>query len=84
MKTLLEIKLSSGDPKRDTLANSADPDQMPHNVASDQVLQCLLTGFSIKNRIKVIKRPDNPTNDKWTHPIITVEESTRIQWVKEH
>ena len=25
---------------------------MPHNVASDQGLQTLLTGFSIKNRIK--------------------------------
>ena len=29
-------------------ANSADPDQTPHNVASDQVLHCLLTGFSMK------------------------------------
>ena len=33
-------------------ANSADPAQMPHNVASDQSLHCLLTGFSIKNRTK--------------------------------
>ena len=24
-------------------ANSADPDQMPHNAASDQGLHCLLT-----------------------------------------
>ena len=39
-----------------SLANSADPDQMPHNVASDQALQCLLTEFSIKHRIKVIKK----------------------------
>ena len=30
------------------IANSADPDQMPHHVASDQGLHCLLTGFSIK------------------------------------
>ena len=36
-------------------ANSADPDQMPHNVASDQGLHGLLTGFSIKNRIKATK-----------------------------
>ena len=28
-------------------ANSRDPDQMPHSVASDQGLQCLLMGFSI-------------------------------------
>ena len=36
-------------------ANSADPDKMPHNVASDQGLLCLLTRFSIKNRIKATK-----------------------------
>ena len=30
-------------PFNGTLANSADPDQMPHNTASDQGLQCLLT-----------------------------------------
>ena len=47
--------LYTGHPKRSTLANNADPDQMPHNVASDQGLLCLLTGFSIKNRIKAIK-----------------------------
>ena len=28
---------------------------LPHNVASDQGLHCLLTGFSIKNRIKATK-----------------------------
>ena len=47
--------LYTGHPKKCTLANSADPDQMPHNVASDQGLHCLLKGFSIKNRIKVTK-----------------------------
>ena len=36
-------------------ANSADPDQTPHNVASDQGLHCLPTGFSIRNRIKEAK-----------------------------
>ena len=36
-------------------ANIADADQMPHNVASDQGLYCLLTGFFIKNRVKVTK-----------------------------
>ena len=36
-------------------ANSVDPDQTPHNVASDQGLQCLLTGFSIKDRMKATK-----------------------------
>ena len=47
--------LYTGHPERGTLANIADPDQMPHNVASDQGLHCLLTGFSIKNRIKATK-----------------------------
>ena len=36
-------------------ANSADPDQMPHSVVSEQGLQCLLTGVSIKNRMKATK-----------------------------
>ena len=31
-----------------TQANSADPDQEPQNVASDQCLHCLLIGISIK------------------------------------
>ena len=44
-----------GHPKKDTLANSAGPDQTPHNVASDQGLHCLLTGLSITNRTKVTK-----------------------------
>ena len=34
---------------------TADPDLTPHNVASDQGLDCLLTGFSIKNGIKPAK-----------------------------
>ena len=37
--------------------NSADPDQMPHIVASDQGLHCLLTGFSIKYKIKYFQQP---------------------------
>ena len=28
-------------------ANSADPDQTPHNMASDQGLHCLLPEFSV-------------------------------------
>ena len=36
-------------------ATSADPDQTPHNVASDQDLHCLQTGFSIQNSIKATK-----------------------------
>ena len=32
-----------------TLANSADPDQMPQNVASDQDLHCLLKLQEVKS-----------------------------------
>ena len=54
---------------------------MPHNVASDQGLYCLLTEFFIKNRLKVKNRPDAPkmTNGLVQH--ITVQKSTSIQWV---
>ena len=38
-----------------TLANSGDPDQTPQNTASDQDLDCLLTGISIKNKMKIKK-----------------------------
>ena len=34
------------------MANNADPDQTPHNVASDQGLHCFRYEFSIKNRVK--------------------------------
>ena len=35
-------------PVKGSYANSADPDQTPHNVASDQGLHCLLTDFPSK------------------------------------
>ena len=63
------------------IGNSADPNQMPHNVASDQGLHCLLTGFSIKDKIKVTKMTSYMTNGLVQH--IIVEESTNMQWVKE-
>ena len=52
------------------------PDQMPLIVATDQGQNCLLTGFSIKNRIKVTNSPNSPkmTNGLIQH--ITVEEFT--------
>ena len=56
---------------------------MPHNVASVQGLQCLLTGFFHKNRIKVIKEtlyPPKMTNGLIEY--ITVEESTSTEWVQ--
>ena len=36
--------------KRET--NNADPDKTPQNAASDQGLDCLLTGISLKNKQK--------------------------------
>ena len=36
-----------------TYANSADPVQMPQNVASELGLHCLLTGISMQNTVKV-------------------------------
>ena len=64
------------------MTNTADPDQTPHNVASYQGLSCLLTGFSIKHRIKAQNQTNTPkiTNGLAQH--ITVEESTSIQWAK--
>ena len=39
--------LLSGNPKRGTYASSVDPDQMPHNAASDQGLHCLLKAIFV-------------------------------------
>ena len=62
-------------PSKRSYANSADPDQVPHNATSDQCLHCLLTGQKVQNR------PDTP---KITNGLVQciVEESTSIQWVK--
>ena len=57
---------------------------MPHNVASDQGLHCLLTGFSIKNKKKKKRHKISDTRKitKGLVQHITVEESTSRQWVK--
>ena len=54
---------------------------MPHHVASDQGLHCLLTVFPVKKRKKRQKRPIIPemTNRLVQH--IIVEESTSTHWV---
>ena len=51
------------------MANSADPDQMPQNVASDQGLYCWHKGISIKNKIETKKYNRHPLNWKWACPI---------------
>ena len=45
------------------------PDQTSQNAASDQGLHCLLTGISIRNRIKMKTYTRHPYNRKWTLPI---------------
>ena len=52
---IMNFSIFTGKPVKESKANSADSDQTPNNVASDQGLHCLLTGFSIKNRIKLTK-----------------------------
>ena len=71
-----------GNPQKGSQANSADQDQTPHNVVSDQVLHCSLIGFSIQNRLKATTRHGIPkmTNGPVQHK--PVEESTSLQWVE--
>ena len=42
---------------------------MPHNVASDQGLQCLPTGFSIKKKNKSDKKDPTPLEQWKTLPV---------------
>ena len=59
------------------------PGQMPHDVASDQGLQCFLTGFfPLKIECHRQNRPNTSimTTEHVLH--ITKEESNSIQWVK--
>ena len=49
------LPINTWKPIKGSYANSADPAQMPNNVASDQDLHYFLTGFPMKNRIKVTK-----------------------------
>ena len=55
VSALLVLTLLTWKPVMGSWTNSADPDQTPHNVASDQGLHCLPTGFSIKSRVKATK-----------------------------
>ena len=50
--------------KKILLANTVDPDQMPHYVASDLGLHCLpidpIKGFQIRKGLKTIHHPPTP------------------------
>ena len=61
---------------------TADPDQMPQNVASDQDLHCLLTGISTQNRIKWKSTPDTPKIGNGLIRLIRLGKSTWQMWVK--
>ena len=57
-------------------ANSADPIQMPQNVASDQGLHNLLTGISVQNRIKMKTSSRNPKARNGFVPTIRMDKFT--------
>ena len=59
------LLILTGKPVKGSKANPADPDQMPHNVASDQGLHCLLPGFSIKKENKSDKIDPTPVVSYW-------------------
>ena len=66
-----------------TQANSADPDQTPHDAASDQGLHCLLTVFFFLEPNKPnIEHLIPLTSSKGTLPVYKGwKSSTRLQWV---
>ena len=47
-----------------TQISCTDSDQLPHSAASDQGQHCLLTGISIKNKIKMKMYTRHPKNEK--------------------
>ena len=53
-----------------------------HGSRSDQGLPCLLTGCSIKIRIKMKTSNQQPLKEKWTVQLIRVAKSIRLKWVK--
>ena len=65
-----------------TSANSAEPDQTPKNVASDQVLHCLLTEVSFKIWIKMKNITQQPWILNWTGQSIRMGHSIRHTLVK--
>ena len=54
---------------------------MPQNAASDQGLHCLLTGISIRNRIKMKKYTRHPKFGNGLVQLIWMNGSTRQIWV---
>ena len=65
-----------------TYANSADPDQIPHSVVSDQGLHCWLTEYSIKFEKKMKNTTLQPLIQKWTGPTEKSRDSIPLKWVK--
>ena len=65
-------------------ANSADPDQTPQNLASDQDLNCLLTEHYIEFLFEMRNATQQPLKQKSAGPtnIIRVEKSFRLSVIK--
>ena len=65
-----------------TQANSADPDQSPHNVVSNQDLHCLLSECSVKIKKKKEKiSPNTPKIGRRIILLITEGKSIRLKCV---
>ena len=56
-------------------------DQTPQNVESDQCFHGVLTGISIRNRIKIKSIPDTPKIGNGLVQLIKMDGSTRQIWV---
>ena len=73
-----DLSHSYQETRKKVIGKQCDQDRTPHDVASDQGLHCLISGFSKKNELKRQNRPDIPkiTNELIQH--IRVKESTSI------
>ena len=64
------------------LANSVDPDDMPHDAASHQGLGCLLKGNSVRKFLSIeIHKLDIPDFGNKLIQFRRMGESTRHKWV---
>ncbi|KAH3881287.1 hypothetical protein DPMN_005212 [Dreissena polymorpha] len=69
--------------RKKALANSVDPDEMPHDAASSQGQRCLLKEISVKDLLNIeINKPDIPNFGNKLIQFRRMGESTRHKWVK--
>ena len=65
------------------IGQQSDQEQTWQNAASDQGLHCLLTGISIRNRIKMTKYTRHPKIGSERVQLIRMKQSTRQMWVND-